>query len=112
MNNNKITTYYNYLNDIKVNDNYQKFLFNLSDEVNELINNIYSSELITHLDFAPRNIRRLNGKLIAIDWHPHYSKFDFTLNTIRSNIFEEKLLKEIMVLRIIKSIDIYVNNKN
>lgn len=112
MNNNKITTYYNYLNDIKVNENYQRFLFNLSDEVNELINNIYSSELITHLDFAPRNIRRLNGKLIAIDWHPHYSKFDFTLDTIRSNIFEEKLLKELMEICIIKSIDIYVNNKN
>lgn len=112
MNNNKITTYYNYLNDIKVNDNYQQCLFNLSDEVNELINNIYSSELITHLDFAPRNIRSLNGKLIAIDWHPRYSKFDFTLNIIRSNIVEEKLLKELMEMRLIKSIDMYINNKN
>ena len=105
-------TYYNYLNDIKVNENYQRFLFNLSDEVNELINNIYSSELITHLDFAPRNIRRLNGKLIAIDWHPRYSKFDSTLNTIPSPILQGKLIKEQMEIDIIKSIDKYVNNKN
>ncbi len=109
MNNNKVTTYYGYLNNITVNPYYQKILVNLSDEVNELINNIYSSELITHLDFAPRNIRRFNGKLIAIDWYPHYSTSD---SIIRSNIFEEKLLKELMVLYMIKYIDIEVNNKN
>jgi len=111
-NNNKVTTYYDYLNNITVNPNYQKILVNLSDEVNELINNIYSSELITHLDFAPRNIRRLNGKLIAIDWYPRYSIDDYTLNLIRSNIIEENILKIIMEIRLCKYINIEVNNKN
>ncbi len=103
---NKITTYYDYLNNITVNPNYQNKLFNLSDEVNELINNIYSSKLITHLDFASRNIRRLNGKLIAIDWNPRYSKYDLLLNHIRCNIIEEKLLKELMKFTLIKNIKI------
>lgn len=108
--NNNINTQSSFYNlDIVKKNHTEPILFKLSDKLYELINSIYLSNLKIHFDLNCRNIRKLNGKLIAIDWSPDYRVFNMLSYAIYYNEFENNELKKQMIFKMIKIIYFMIN---